>query len=295
MEFAVAVSLDLMRLKELPPLVHLESARLFLFVNYVWACARGDADRVGGKLVDLASLVEFTSLRDVLEPLEFDRTYRAKLVRYCLGRRHAFDDVDALLECLLDFLMVEAVSGRILQTLAINERYAAPAANERDKVRLLAGSRGALAFLADLSSVIEKLGQHGQLLRVECLHHAFLAKLLDDLLVLVQHLFDLYRIVRKKLGRGVDTGQAAADDDGGQTHLKVRERIFFERTGKLQRHKEIARLANAANEVILHRHDGRAACTGGDRDVVKAVFPRVLDRQCAAEANPAVSTKPLAA
>ena len=63
-QFSVAVSLDLERLKELPPLVHLECARLFLFVNDVRRRSGGDANGACRKLVHFARLFKFAGLGD---------------------------------------------------------------------------------------------------------------------------------------------------------------------------------------------------------------------------------------
>ena len=95
----------------------------------------------------------------------------------------------------------------------------------------------------------------------------------DERLVCVERLLDLQRVVRHQLGRGVDGGQAAADDDRRQPHLQVRQRVALERAGELQRHQEVARLADAADQVVLHVDDRRPAGAGGDRDVIEAVAP----------------------
>ena len=107
-------------------------------------------------------------------------------------------------------------------------------------------------------------------------------------LVSVQHLLDLDRVIGQQLGRGVDAGQAAADHDRGQPHLQVRQRVPLERAGQLQRHQEVAGLADAADQVVLHVDDRRPAGAGGDGDVIEADRPRFVDRQRAAEADAAV-------
>src|SRR5258707_1386586 len=69
-ELAVAVPLDLKGLKELPPFVHYESARLFFFVDHVGRRSGRYAHRVGRKLMHLARFLEFSGLGDILKPLE---------------------------------------------------------------------------------------------------------------------------------------------------------------------------------------------------------------------------------
>ena len=84
---------------------------------------------------------------------------------------------------------------------------------------------------ANLLAVFEKFLQDADLFLVKMLDDLFLAKFRDDLLVFCEHFLDLHRIIGKKLGRRVDTGQTAADDDSGQANLQIRQRIFFECTG----------------------------------------------------------------
>ena len=122
-----------------------------------------------------------------------------------------------------------------------------------------------------------------------------LAKVADQRLVAVERLLDLDRVIRQQLGRGVDAGQAAADHDRRQPHLQVRQRVPLERAGQLQRHQEVAGLADAANQVVLDVDDRRPAGAGGNRDVIDAVRPRLVERQRAAEADAAVDLELLAA
>ena len=104
-------------------------------------------------------------------------------------------------------------------------------------------------------------------------------------------LLDLHGVVREELGRGVDGGEAAADDDGGELHLQVRERALLVGAGELQGHEEVARLADAAREVVLHVDDRRPTRARRERDVIEAERPRVVERQRAAEADAAVDAE----
>src|SRR5262249_14335297 len=78
-----------------------------------------------------------------------------------------------------------------------------------------------------------------------------------------------------------------ADDDRRELDLQVRERALFVGSRELQGHEEVARLADAAGEVVLHVDDRRAPRAGSERDVVEAEVPRVVERQRSAEADAA--------
>ena len=71
--------------------------------------------------------------------------------------------------------------------------------------------------------------------------------------------------------------------------MQIRQRCVLERAGELQRHQEVGRLADAANEVVLHPHDGRRSGACGDGDVIESeLVERVFDRDRAAESHAAV-------
>ena len=74
----------------------------------------------------------------------------------------------------------------------------------------------------------------------------------------------------------------------GRLHLQVRDARVLVGAGELQGHQEVARLADAARQVVLHVDDRRPARARGDRDVVEAERPRVVERERAAEAHAAV-------
>ncbi len=137
----------------------------------------------------------------------------------------------------------------------------------------------------------EELVEDALLLGVVHGADARLAELGGQRFVARQRLFDLERVVGEELRGGIDAGQAAADHDGGQARLQIRQRIPLERAGELQRHQEVAGLADAANQVVLDVDDRRAARAGRDRDVIDAESPRVFDRQRAAEADAAVDAE----
>ena len=85
--------------------------------------------------------------------LEPHRTQVAVLVCHGHERVHAFGQPDSFLEGFDDLLVVLSIGGRVIDALAVEQRDAAPAIDQRLKVRLFAGHRGPLAFFANLASV----------------------------------------------------------------------------------------------------------------------------------------------
>ena len=166
---------------------------------------------------------------------------------------------------------------------------------QRDEVRRFAGFSRAPALFAYGRAVPQELVEDALLFGIEVSANIGFADLADERLVAIERLLDLQRVVGDQLGGGVDAGQAAANHDRGQPHLQVRQRIALERAGELQRHQEVAGLADAANQVVPDVDDGRTSGAGGDGDVIDAVGPRFLERQRAAEADAAVDPELLAA
>jgi hypothetical protein len=187
------------------------------------------------------------------------------------------------------------VGGRVLHGLAVRDRDAAPAAHERDEVGASPAAAARPALFADRAAVLEELAQDLGLLLVEGAPDLVPALPAGDRLVAVEHLLHLARVVRGQLGGRVDRREPAADDDGRQPRLQVRERVLLRGAGELQRHQEVARLADPAGEVVLHLHDRRPSRAGGDRDVIEAQRPGVLGGQRAAEADAAEDAQLLAA
>ena len=95
----------------------------------------------------------------------------------------------------------------------------------------------------------------------------------------------LAHVVGEALGRGVDRGQAAADDHDGHADLQIGDGGKFRGAGQLQRHQEVAGRADAACEAVRHIHDRRLAGAEAERDVVETHVPRIVDRECGAAAE----------
>ena len=93
--------------------------------------------------------------------------------------------------------------------------------------------RGAFALAAYRPAVRQELIQYPPFLLVESPQHLLLPELRAQGLVAVQDLLDLDGVIGHQLGGGVDRGQAAADDAGGQSHLQIRERGLLRRAGQL--------------------------------------------------------------
>ena len=220
---------------------------------------------------------------------EHHRLHVAEFVRDRLDRIHVLGDRDAFLQRERDLFVIQAIRRRILQALAIGERDAAPAADHVDEVRRSRPPPSrARARPAPPGRARRNSSRMTELFRVHHAAHARLAELAHQRVVAVEDLLDLDRVVGHQLGGGVDAGQAAADHDRGQPRLQVRQRVLLERAGQLQRHQEVAGLADAADQVVLDVDDRRPAGAGGDRDVIDPDRPRFVDRQRAAEAHAAV-------
>ena len=136
------------------------------------------------------------------------------------------------------------------------------------------------------------LVEHRQFFGVVARTHSSLTQHRDERLVLAEDLLHLHRVVRHQFGGGVDGGEATANDYRREPHLQVRQRVALERAGQLQRHQEVAGLADAANEVVLDVDDRRPASARRNRHMVEPVLPRIVYGQRAAEADAAVDPDP---
>ena len=179
-----------------------------------------------------------------------------------------------------DFLVILSIGGRLIDALAVEKSDAAPAIDQRLKVRLFAACRRSLAFLANFASVPKEFIEDLRILphrnpsrtlrfRIAC----------ADLLVARQQFFDLDRIVGHELRRRIDRGQTATDDAGRQAYLQIGQRRPLRGAGQLQRHQKVRRLADTANQIVLQLDDRRLAGAGRDRNVIESEVPGVLDRQ----------------
>src|SRR5262245_28404769 len=125
----------------------------------------GDADGLRRKRDDLTGLAPLAviTLRD---PFEGHCGDCAILIRYRVAWIHAFREIDALLERLDDFLVIEPVRWRILHALAVGNRHAAPGANERCEVRLLASIRSSLPLSTQRAGMHQLFVENATLLGV---------------------------------------------------------------------------------------------------------------------------------
>ena len=137
----------------------------------------------------------------------------------------------------------------------------------------------------------QRLVEDRELFGVVASAHGRGAEVAHQAFVAMQHFLDLARVVGHHLGRGIDGGQAAADDPGRQPYLQVGQRGILGRAGQLQAHEEVRGLADAADQVVLKPDDRRLAGAGGQRDVIEAELPGVFERDTAAEAHAAVGAE----
>ncbi len=204
---------------------------------------------------------------------------------------HAFGQADPLLQGFGDFFVILSIGGRLIDTLAIEECDAAPAIDQRLKVRCFAARRGALTLRANFASVPEEFIENLQLFLVKTFAQLRFIATCADLLVAIQQFFDLERIVGHELSRRIDRGQTATDDPGRQAYLQIRQRRHLRGTGQLQCHQKVRRFADTANQIVLELDDRRLAGAGRDRNVIEAELPSVLDRQSPAESHAAIAAE----
>ena len=224
---------------------------------------------------------------------ELHRRHLSAVVEHGLGGGQVLDVPDPFLEALLHLLVVQAVRRRVGQRLPVHQRDPAPLGEKRLHARLAPFPLRQRPLLLELARVGELDGQELPLLVVEHLSHVRRAHLVHERVEARLRLLDLHHVVREQLGRRVDRRETAADDDGREQDREVRDGALLVGTGELQSHQEVARLADAAREVVLDVDDRRLARAGGDRDVVEAERPRVLERDRPAEADAAVDAEVL--
>jgi hypothetical protein len=133
------------------------------------------------------------------------------------------------------------------------------------------------------------------LFRIHHAAHGVDAEIRRERLVALERLLDLQRVVGQELRGRIDAGEAAADHHRRQARLQVRQRVLLEGARELQRHQEVAGLADAADQVVLDVDDRGPARAGGDRHVIDAVTPHLVERERPAEADAAVDLQASAA
>ena len=179
-------------------------------------------------------------------PLEGDAADRPVLVGVRVDRREQLDVADALLEALLDLLVVEPVGRRVDEAAPVHDPHAAPRVEELAEARLAPFSRRRLPLRQERAAVGHALVEDGPLLVVEARADRRLAVLGHQRFVARERLLRLQHVVGEELGRRVDRRQPASDHQRRQPHLQVRERVAMERTAELERHQEVARRADPA-------------------------------------------------
>jgi hypothetical protein len=218
---------------------------------------------------------------------EAQRPRAAKAVEQDLLRRQPLGKADPLLQRLANLLMVERIARGIDHAPPIDNDGATPSAQELREPRLAAFARGQRALGAKFSRVLQELGCGFRVLGGPVGAHRRLPALGDQRFIATEELLHLQRIIGERLGRGVDGGEPATDDDDRQAHLQIREAVGLGGAGELQRHQEVGGLTHAGGKPVLHRHDGRPAGPGAERDMVDAEREGAVDGERAAETHAA--------
>src|SRR5262245_23468134 len=160
----------------------------------------------------------------------------AEAVEQHLLRRQPLGEADPFLQRFAHLLVVERIARRIDQAAAIDDRGATPSAHELGEPRLAAFARRQRALGANLSRVLHELGCGFRFLRGPVGTQRGFPALGGERFVSAEELLYLQRIISERLGRGVDGGEAAADDDDRQSYLQIGQAVGLGGAGELQRH-----------------------------------------------------------
>ena len=171
--------------------------------------------------------------------LEPDRFSVTVIVDVDAHGREQFGKTDALLEGEGHFFVIERVARRILKPAAIGDGDAAPFVQHGREGRRAPFRLRRFTLRDDGLPMGEEFVGDPAFLFAHTRARAVLAQFFHEHIMAAGEFLDLAHVVGKRLGRGVDGRQAAADNDGGQTQLQVGGRILLGGAGELQRHQEI--------------------------------------------------------
>ena len=144
------------------------------------------------------------------------------MIGHRLDRIHVLGEVNAFFERQRDFLVIQPIGRRVLHALAIRQRDAAPAADQGDEVRFLAGLLRTRAFRANGAAMHQEFVEDALLFGVEHAADTGFTEVAHQRFVAFERLLHLQRVIRHQLRRGVDAGQPAADHHRRQPRLQVR-------------------------------------------------------------------------
>ncbi len=146
---------------------------------------------------------------------------------------------NAFFQGLDDFFVIEPVRGRIHHALPVGDGNASPLPHELYKVRFFSCRCSACPLGANGGTMFQELFQNLTLPRCKGREHGVLALLLHERFVAFERLLDLKRVVGGQFCRGIDCGQATADDDCGKENLEIGQRIALEGSRQLERHQKV--------------------------------------------------------
>jgi len=147
------------------------------------------------------------------------------------GRRQAFGESNALLECLGNFFVIQSVAGRIDQSASIGDGDAAPRVQQLDEVRSAAFAGGSVALRPDGPAVREKLVRGFNFLLAPARANFPLGLLGCQRFVARQEFLHLHHIVGQRLGGGVDCRKPPADNHNRHADLEIRHGVALRRAG----------------------------------------------------------------
>ncbi len=199
-------------LEELVPFVKLERAGVFTLIHNVWHRSGSDKQGFCRDSMCFPRTPPLSNYQFLL--VEHHFLQRAEFVRYCFEWIHRFHECDTFFEAFDDFFVVQPVCGGIRQEFSIEDLYAPPGTNQRDKIGLFVVGYGAATFVLNLLRVTKVGIQDTLLFFVKGRPNLFDAVFADEYVVSFFDFLNLNGVVRHEFRRRVNCRESAADDKG---------------------------------------------------------------------------------
>src|SRR5215831_16390733 len=148
-------------------------------------------------------------------------------IRHAFNRTQQFGNVDSLFQRLDNFLVIQAVSRRILQTLAVDQGYTAPRSGQPSEVWFSPSSMSGGTFSPNRPAMNQPTLEHLLFLFVKPLPDVVLPDSRNQAFIPIERFLYLDHVVGHQLCRRIDTRQATPDDDRGQVDLEIRQTVLL--------------------------------------------------------------------
>ena len=219
----------------------------------------------------------------------------AVLVHFNTRRCQPLRKPYAFFERFMHFFMIQGVGRAVDQALAIGDSRAAPRLQQFNDARFSLLRHGTHALGTYCARMREEFIGDDALFLVPRQARRHFPVLARHCFVTTEKFFDLQRIVRKRLGRGINCRQATADHHHRQPQLHICNGVGFSRPGKLQSHQKIRRGAHAARETVGHIEHRRSPSADRQCDMIEAHGKGFIRSDRTAESHAAEKRELLAA